>query len=200
MLNRCSSGGAPVSARNILLSRPLLGAASSSQAMAPRNGGVTNEAVTSARTVRRSGMSVRATSQPMRRGDEAADHARRDGDDQGRDQRIEEGRIGDQLAEIVERERAGFVGEAVIRPATTSAARSARTRSRRSRSGSARTDRSPPARRRARREVRWSLRRADNFTSCPACAGIHVSPRTGTDVMPGRPRRDRWILRIAPTP
>ena len=33
--------------------------------MAPRNGGVTNEAVTSARTVRRSGMSVRATSQPI---------------------------------------------------------------------------------------------------------------------------------------
>ena len=33
--------------------------------MAPRNGGVTNEAVTSSRTVRRSGMSVRATSQPI---------------------------------------------------------------------------------------------------------------------------------------
>ena len=33
--------------------------------MAPRNGGVTKEAVTSARTVRRSGMSVRATSQPI---------------------------------------------------------------------------------------------------------------------------------------
>ena len=45
--------------------RPLFGAASSSQAMAPRNGGVTNEAVTSARMVRRSGMSVRATSQPI---------------------------------------------------------------------------------------------------------------------------------------
>src|SRR5712691_3963245 len=45
--------------------RPLFGAASSSQAMAPRNGGVTNEAVTSARTVRRNGMSVRATSQPI---------------------------------------------------------------------------------------------------------------------------------------
>ena len=42
-----------------------MGAASNSQAMAPRNGGVTNEAVTSARTVRRSGMSVRAISQPM---------------------------------------------------------------------------------------------------------------------------------------
>ncbi len=33
--------------------------------MAPRNGGVTNEAVTRRRTVRRSGMSVRATSQPI---------------------------------------------------------------------------------------------------------------------------------------
>ena len=42
-----------------------MGAASSSHAMAPRNGGVTNDAVTSARTVRRNGMSVRATSQPM---------------------------------------------------------------------------------------------------------------------------------------
>ena len=42
-----------------------MGAASSSHAMAPRKGGVTKDAVTSARTVRRSGMSVRATSQPM---------------------------------------------------------------------------------------------------------------------------------------
>ena len=42
-----------------------MGAASTSHAMAPRNGGVTKDAVTSARTVRRSGMSVRATSQPM---------------------------------------------------------------------------------------------------------------------------------------
>src|SRR5215471_8365825 len=65
MLNRYSSWGAPVTARKILLRSPLLGAASSSQAIAPRNGGVTNEAVTSARTVRRNGMSVRATSQPM---------------------------------------------------------------------------------------------------------------------------------------
>src|SRR5437763_1046721 len=55
----------PVSARQVLLISPLLGAASSSQAIAPRNGGVTNEAVTSARTVRRNGMSVRATSQPI---------------------------------------------------------------------------------------------------------------------------------------
>jgi hypothetical protein len=48
-----------------LLSSPLFGAASNSQAIAPRKGGVTKEAVTSARTVRRSGISVRATSQPI---------------------------------------------------------------------------------------------------------------------------------------
>ena len=42
-----------------------MGAASSSQAMAPRNGGVTNEAITSTRMACRSGMSVRATIQPM---------------------------------------------------------------------------------------------------------------------------------------
>src|SRR5215468_4686813 len=65
MLNRYSSCGAPVSARQAWLRSPLLGAASSSQAIAPRNGGVTNDAVTSARMVRRSGMSVRATSQPI---------------------------------------------------------------------------------------------------------------------------------------
>ena len=47
------------------MSSPLFGAASSSQAMAPRNGGVTKDAVTSSRTVRRNGMSVRATSQPI---------------------------------------------------------------------------------------------------------------------------------------
>ena len=33
--------------------------------MAPRKGGVTKDAVTISRTVRRSGMSVRATSQPI---------------------------------------------------------------------------------------------------------------------------------------
>src|SRR5438105_6160901 len=65
MLSREASMSAPVAARQALLMRPELGAANSSQAMAPRNGGVTNEAVTSARTVRPSGMSVRATSQPM---------------------------------------------------------------------------------------------------------------------------------------
>src|SRR3954452_8874743 len=47
------------------LSNPLFGAASSSQATAPRNGGVTNEAVTSARMNCRPGMSVRDTSHPM---------------------------------------------------------------------------------------------------------------------------------------
>ena len=41
-----------------------MGAASISQATAPTNGGVTSEAITSVRTVRASGMSVRATSQP----------------------------------------------------------------------------------------------------------------------------------------
>ncbi len=45
--------------------RPLFGAASTSQAMAPRKGGVTNEAVISARTMRRAGMSERATSQAI---------------------------------------------------------------------------------------------------------------------------------------
>jgi hypothetical protein len=65
MLNRCSSCGAPLSARQAWFKRPEFGAASNSQAIAPRNGGVTNEAVTSARMVRRNGMSVRATSQPI---------------------------------------------------------------------------------------------------------------------------------------
>src|SRR5512138_285229 len=44
---------------------PLFGAASSSQATAPRNGGVTKDAVTSARMICRPGMSVRDTSQLM---------------------------------------------------------------------------------------------------------------------------------------
>src|SRR5262245_45776350 len=65
MLKMCSSISAPEIARHALLRRPLLGAASNSHAIAPRNGGVTNEAVTSMRMVRRSGMSVRATSQPI---------------------------------------------------------------------------------------------------------------------------------------
>src|SRR4051812_36741418 len=65
MLNRCTSCSAPVKTRKNLLSSPLLGAARISQAMAPRNGGVTNDAVTSARMTRENGRSVRATSQPI---------------------------------------------------------------------------------------------------------------------------------------
>ena len=56
---------APVEARWSWFKSPLFGAARSSHAIAPRNGGVTNEAMTRKRTVRRSGMSVRATSQPI---------------------------------------------------------------------------------------------------------------------------------------
>src|SRR6195256_97377 len=65
MSNRCSSAFAVVTKRNSWLSNPLLGAASNSQATAPRNGGVTNEAVTSARMNCRPGMSVRDTSHPI---------------------------------------------------------------------------------------------------------------------------------------
>src|SRR5690349_5920285 len=65
MLKRYSSCGASVIKRKSLLRRPLLGAARSSQAMAPRKGGVTKDAVTSARMVRLKGRSVRATSQPI---------------------------------------------------------------------------------------------------------------------------------------
>src|SRR6266545_3449520 len=66
MLSRYASISAPVTARHALLISPELGAAKSSHAIAPRNGGVTNEAVTSARTTLPNGMSVRATSQPIR--------------------------------------------------------------------------------------------------------------------------------------
>src|SRR3954463_11812847 len=65
MLNRGSAASSRMIKRYSWLSSPLLGAASSSQATAPRNGGVTNEAVTSARMVCRPGMSVRDTSQPI---------------------------------------------------------------------------------------------------------------------------------------
>ena len=64
MSRSASSAGMPVSARHSWFSSPELGAASISQAMAPTKGGVTSEAITSVRTVRRIGMSVRATSQP----------------------------------------------------------------------------------------------------------------------------------------
>src|SRR5262249_59063810 len=49
----------------VLLSRTELGDARSSQGIAPRKGGVTNEAVPSARTAPPSGMSLRATSHPI---------------------------------------------------------------------------------------------------------------------------------------
>src|SRR5437773_8368396 len=65
MLNRCSPASAPDMKRYSWLSNPLLGAASNSHATAPRNGGVTNEAVTSARINCRPGMSVRDTSHPI---------------------------------------------------------------------------------------------------------------------------------------
>ena len=52
--------------------------------MAPRNGGVTNEAITRRRMVRRSGMSVRATIQPSGAATQAAGDADRGGDDQRR--------------------------------------------------------------------------------------------------------------------
>ena len=63
--------------------------------MAPRNGGVTKEAVTSARTVRRSGMSVRATSQPIGAATRQQIALAEVGDDDRRDQRIDEGRVGE---------------------------------------------------------------------------------------------------------
>src|SRR5215468_12266187 len=65
MSNRYSSGSAPVKVRKSLLRSPLFGAASNSQATAPRNGGVTKDAVTSARMICRPGISVRDTSQLM---------------------------------------------------------------------------------------------------------------------------------------
>ena len=65
---------------------------------------------------------VGARDQPAhRRRHDAADDRRRGREDEGGDQRIDEGRIGEQLGEVVERE-AALVGEAVDTPATTSAA------------------------------------------------------------------------------
>src|SRR5690348_9328625 len=63
MLKTCSYSPIPNNVRHSWLSTPLLGAASNSHAIAPRNGGVTKEAVTSTRMKRRNGRSVRATSQ-----------------------------------------------------------------------------------------------------------------------------------------
>src|SRR5438270_12889168 len=65
MLNRCSPASLSVTQRYSWLSSPEFGAASNSQATAPRNGGVTKDAVTSARMNCRAGMSVRDTSQPI---------------------------------------------------------------------------------------------------------------------------------------
>src|SRR3972149_2103898 len=59
-----SDSSEPVSARNHLLSAPALGPANRVQANAPRKGGVTNEAITSARMVFFQGRSVRVTNQP----------------------------------------------------------------------------------------------------------------------------------------
>ena len=64
------SGDQPIE----LVQQPLLGAARISHATAPRNGGVTNEAVTSARIACFIGRSVRATSSPW-----ARDHAAQGG-------------------------------------------------------------------------------------------------------------------------
>ncbi len=90
MSNSASSDGMPLMIRQSWFSSPELGAASISQAMAPTKGGVTSEAMTRVRIVRASGMSVRGHQPAERRRDETADHTHRAGDDQGRDQRIDE--------------------------------------------------------------------------------------------------------------
>ena len=74
----------------------------------------------------RSGMSVRATIQPI--GAATRQQTRLDGagDDQRGQQRLDEGRIGEQGAEVGEREVAGPVGERERRRARRWAARSAR--------------------------------------------------------------------------
>src|SRR5687767_4237526 len=61
MLN--SAASAPDQSRHSRLRMPLLGAARISQAMAPRKGGVTKDAVIKVRIMRRARMSVRAASQ-----------------------------------------------------------------------------------------------------------------------------------------
>src|SRR3954454_957665 len=65
MSTKCTNGGRSYSALYQALMRPLFGAASTSQAIAPRKGGVTNEAVISTRISRRAGMSERATIQAI---------------------------------------------------------------------------------------------------------------------------------------
>src|SRR3954447_12024330 len=75
MLTICSYSPSPNHSRANRLRMPLFGAARISHAMAPRKGGVTNEAVTRARISRRSGRSVRATSQVSGRAAAAAPSA-----------------------------------------------------------------------------------------------------------------------------
>ena len=94
--------------------------------------------------VRRSGMSVRATSQPIGAATTQQTTLELVARITRRDQRIDEGRVGDELAEVVEREARRRGRRGCNRPATRSAGRSARTGWRRTRSGSAGTDRSRP--------------------------------------------------------
>src|SRR5262245_21506427 len=70
-----SASDEPVAPRQSWLMMPLLGAARISQAMAPRKGGVTKLAVIMTRIVRRSGRSVRATSQAIGEATAAAEIA-----------------------------------------------------------------------------------------------------------------------------
>ena len=109
----CSYSPSPNSARAMRLRMPLFGAARISQAIAPRKGGVTNDAVTRARISRRSGRSVRATSQAS--GSDAAAGPQRDaeGDFDGRQIRRREARIGRQTHEIGGGQGSVVIGDAV---------------------------------------------------------------------------------------
>ena len=82
------------------LRMPLFGAARISQAIAPRKGGVTNEAVTRARMSRRSGRSVRATSQASGSGRRRRRQRHAGGDFERRQIWSREARIGGQAHEI----------------------------------------------------------------------------------------------------
>ena len=79
--------------------------------MAPRNGGVTNEAITSMRMVRLKGMSVRATIQPMGAATRQQMRLDRGGDDERRRKRLDECGIGEERDEIGERDVARPVGK-----------------------------------------------------------------------------------------
>ena len=80
-----------------------MGAASISQAIAPTKGGVTSEAITSVRTVRRSGMSVRATSQPNGAATRQQIALTENGDDRVVISGSTKRRIGEQGDEVAER-------------------------------------------------------------------------------------------------